>query len=604
MAPFMRTNYQSLSLFRILFALYLGVDFFANILPWYSDFYTDQGILPRADLLAHYHGHWVPTLLLLSDRPLFHLAFITLHILALLAFGLGYRTRSATLVLFITFTSLYWRNYLVNSGAEMLVRLFLLWSLFLPLARYWSIDAALDPRDPTRPYPKLLLAGIRIQIAMIYILSACNKIAGTPWLDGTAIDRALHDNMFGGTTAGLWVADQFAPFLPLLTWGTIIFQFAFTPLVYCPWYNWLTRAFALAGAAAMHISFIFLLNVGPFPFLCVTYLVILIPDTWWDYGLRQRRTRLAAIRIYYDPDCVFCQKTALLFRTFCLVPVSPVLPADTDAAILATLQAEKSWVVCDSAGNQRLHWRAVAWLLRQSPVFAPFGWVMDLPLLRTPLRRLYDWIGRHRTSFGRVTAVLLPFRAPPVPGKAMQALCAILLTIALTYSVAVLPKPAFKSPWVQTLAQSMPASAPTWLAALATWTDVQQKWNLFAPSPTGSQWRFVLTGTEANGATIDLLDRWHPRPLSVARNGYGLTFYSHRLLKYFSRLEPLLKTNPAMVSNYLCRKINDGVIPDQAITEGQIAFYKQPFNLQNSPLTPRTSYRFSCPVLHGQKSAS
>ena len=52
-------------------------------------------------------------------------------------------------------------------------------------------------------------------------------------------------------------------------------------LVYSPVFNPLTRAAAIAGAAIMHLSFILFMRVGLFPYICLIYLVLLVPDEWW-----------------------------------------------------------------------------------------------------------------------------------------------------------------------------------------------------------------------------------------------------------------------------------------------------------------------------------
>ena len=78
---------------------------------------------------------------------------------------------------------LYWRNVYVVSGAEDLARLLLIWCLFLPLNRYWSVDAALDPQSRERPYPVLPFVALRLQIVSLYVFSGLFKLAGARWLD-------------------------------------------------------------------------------------------------------------------------------------------------------------------------------------------------------------------------------------------------------------------------------------------------------------------------------------------------------------------------------------------------------------------------------------
>src|SRR6185295_471337 len=94
---------------------------------------------------------------------------------------------------------LYWRNPLITSGAENLSRLALLWCLFLPMARYWSVDAAMDPKPRDRHYPGLPFVAIRLQLCSVYVFAALFKLLGEPWRDGSAIALALSDTLYGNT---------------------------------------------------------------------------------------------------------------------------------------------------------------------------------------------------------------------------------------------------------------------------------------------------------------------------------------------------------------------------------------------------------------------
>src|SRR5262249_58336021 len=116
-------------------------------------------------------------------------------------------------------------------------------------------------------------------------------------------------------------------------------------LIYSPWCHDLTRGFALSGFAAMHLSFIVLLNIGGFPFICLAVLILLVPDRWWDRLLEERRARLAKVAIFYEPDCGFCERVSLLLREFLLSPTATVAPASVDPEALRLLTAHNSWVV-------------------------------------------------------------------------------------------------------------------------------------------------------------------------------------------------------------------------------------------------------------------
>ena len=147
------------------------------------------------------------------------------------------RTRLANALLFVLTTYLYWRNPFVLSGAEDLAHFSLLWSLFLPMNRYWSVDSALDPQPPGRSYPAIPFIAIRLQIVSLYFFSGLFKLEGAPWRSGNAILWALSDTAYGSTPLGLFLVNHASGMLYLVNYAVILFQLAFPFLVYCPWRN-------------------------------------------------------------------------------------------------------------------------------------------------------------------------------------------------------------------------------------------------------------------------------------------------------------------------------------------------------------------------------
>jgi HTTM domain len=274
-------DFQALSLFRIFFAAYLLGDYYVH-LPFFADLYGDDGILPLNVLVTE------PLAGVAVISPILHAlenvgvraVFPILYPAVLVAFGLGWRTRWAAAIVFVLNSYLFWRNPYVRNGAEYLAHLLLLWCLFLPMERYWSVDAALDHGSRERPYPVLPFLAMRLQISSLYFFAGLFKLASRPWIDGSALSWSLQDNIFGAQPAGLFLVHHFPGLLHAGNYAVIVFQLLFPFLIYCPWRNDLTRSFALIVAALAHISFIFSLTVGGFPYLCLVMLLLLVPDAW------------------------------------------------------------------------------------------------------------------------------------------------------------------------------------------------------------------------------------------------------------------------------------------------------------------------------------
>jgi Vitamin K-dependent gamma-carboxylase len=535
---------EALSAFRIAFSLYLLLDYELNLAGYLPDFFGDDGILPLAALATD--RFWaagtpimVPLVMLLERFHLPTLMF-AIYPAVLVAFCIGYRTRVTNVAIFLINVYIYWRNPILRSGAETLANLLLLWCLFLPLNRYWSVDAALDPSPRNRPHPELPFWVLRLQIASLYLFSGLLKVMGAPWREGTAIAAALSDNIFGATPLARVLLTDASVLLPVANYLVIGFQLVFALLIYCPWHNNITRATALLGAAFLHVAFIFCLNVGGFPYLCLIMLLLLVPDTWINHVLHSRRDRLSRVSLFYEDGCKFCCKMALLLREFFLSPSSMVLPASSDLRAASLLREHQSWVVRTSDGADLMRWRAIAYVLRARALTAPIGWLTDRPGFSRIFEQFYLFIGRNRPNLGMVTALLLPYRKNLPDGQPTLAVCGILAALALAGNVDTLLRP---------------NNAPDVFRHVLSVLQVAQRWTLFAPEPTKYRWQFQATVHDAN-LPPQPLSQVLAKPLFASLDdSKTVVFANHRWLKYFSRFEFFNEAEWDALGRYLCHCI-------------------------------------------------
>jgi hypothetical protein len=543
-------NFQALSLFRILFAGYLLVRF-ASVLPYYGAFYGADGIMPLSALASDTSiagvASLLPLLRLLDAIGIYAIVPVAFP-LALVALALGYRTRWACGIAFALDAYLFWRNPYVVSGAEILARLLLLWCLFLPINRYWSIDAALDRLPRRRAWPALPFFAMRLQIASLYFFSALFKLEGEPWQKGYALIWTLQDTMFAATPAGLFFVEHAPGILTLVNYLVIAFQLAFPYLIYSPWRNELTRAIAIIGSALMHLSFILFLNIGGFPYICLIMLVLLVPDAWIDRLLRRRRARLRDLAIYFEPGCGFCEKTARLFREFLLVPDVKIRPASADRTALRLLRQHGSWVVIEPSGKVHLKWRAVAYVLAQCPLTKPLAWLTDFPLLRPAMARLYDCIGAHRRALGKMTRTVLPFQSDRPIGRFALALNGTLAALALLCNLVSLDQ------WTidrvrQEILSANYTGARHAIEELFAVTQVRQVWTLFSPTPTHFIWSLAFDAVDGAGKTTDVAAAM---PFVSASEG-GRVWLSHiHWTLYFNRAYDFSEPDWTALGGYIC----------------------------------------------------
>lgn len=586
---------KSLSLFRIAFSTFLFYDSSLDF-RFFKDAFTDGGVLPRSLLLQDTSGFGRVTVLALSDAPIFHDLFLAIYFLAIVCFCIGYRTRLATILLAVAGVSLYWRNPLLVSHVPLLRNLLLIFACFLPLNRYWSVDAALDPEPRDRRYPAIPFMALKLQISSLYFFAGMFKLAGATWLNGVAVAHALESNVYGRTPLGLWVVHNVPEILPAVNYAVVAFQLMFTLLVYCPYRNSVTRGVALAGAFAMHFSFLIFLTVGTFPEICFCYLLILVPDSWIDRLLSKRKKRLEKVRIFYDDDCAFCRKVALLLREFCLPLGTPVEPSRQDPVAGTLLRQHNSWVLYDAGGQVRLKWDAVAYVLKQSPVLFPLGWLTDLSFLKPSMERLYDLIGARRSTLGRFTALTLPWRTDAPPGPLAQLLCAFLAFLMLFSNIALTPDPRFlrdKKPvigWVFTDAAQITLH-------LAELFQMRQMWNIFAPDPHHLQQHVVIKAHWQDGGQITYGPH-HPM---------GIDWFDNRKLRaywgrYLLRLSyPSRQAEREALASYLCRRLNQqDHAPEKAVVALDTNFYTLPINArwpvrQHQRFVRKIDETYTCP---------
>ncbi len=540
---------QALSMFRIVFGLVILTDFIFGFLPTRGDFYTETGFLPHQlqEHLSEMPGRY--SLLYWFPETWFLELFTWVYGLLIIFFIIGYRTKTVKFLLFICQTSLYYRAITTMMGADTVMHIFLLWSLFVPLDRYWSVDAALrlTPRDVD--VPPVCMAGIKMQIAMLYLFSGIFKVFGLDWWNGDAVGFALRDTN-NATALGQWLAGTWPWISHWITMPVMLFQLSFSLLVYSPFYNNVTRGIALIGAAAMHTAFMFLLVVGLFPQVCLSYLPILVPDAWWNAFFAQRRRRLERITLYFDPPCAFCEKIARLLREMCLSPFTPIVPADQRSDIYAILQQHNSWVVVDGfTGKTYLKWGAVAFVLRQTPLTYMFGVITDMGFFKTLFAAVYDVIGKRRPIFGKLSAILLPYDDRPYKPAPLwaQFLCGALITVLVAINISSVPIIAkhVDLPWLETTARMM---------------QIYQKWDLFAPQIAQWQYEYELRGKTHHQQEIDLWVLLDDTKLIRTESGQ-VSYFNERWHKYLLRI---LEKNKAMLADYFLQKICETYNADAA----------------------------------------
>ncbi len=278
------------ALFRILYGVQL-FNWFWQLYPNLTPFFTDDGIFPRRQLLALYPER--ASLLGLVGEWWQVAAVWAFSCLVAVALAAGWRTRTACLLAFVLLVSFQWRDPLILDGSDLVFRFMPLWLMFTNAGELYSIDALRRARPASGRGWALPVRILELQVAWIYLATGIEKLSGALWVDGTAAYYALQlEHTFGRSWAR---AVALQPVLvKLISWSTLAIELAFLPLAMIP--SRVTRIVAVVVAAGLHLGILVLMNVGNFPVIMLSALVLFLPPArvraFVDASARALRDRL------------------------------------------------------------------------------------------------------------------------------------------------------------------------------------------------------------------------------------------------------------------------------------------------------------------------
>lgn len=537
---------RSLALFRVLLGGVLFVDL-CNRAVDLRTFYTDVGVMPRDWLLA-VNGLWRISFHSANGETWFIAALFAVEMLAALAILIGWRTRTALVVAFVLNASLLNRNPMVLLGGDILLTCLLFWAIFLPVAARYSLDAALSRTPPPvdNRHRSWASAGVLLQVMSVYFFSALLK-TGADWHNGTAVYYALSIDGYS-TALGQWLKG-----FPLLT--TALSHWVYwlellgPILVFLPVFSRTLRFAVMLQLMLMHTGFIFCLELGPFPYISLTSLTTLAGGWIWDSlgdwrARRDARRGPHGLRIYYDRDCGFCLKSVLILKQLLLLGRAGIAPAQDTPRARKLLEDNYSWVIIDHDDRAYLKWPAFVILLKRSPLFAPLGLLLSGQWAVPPGNAVYDFVGRNRGGFGKLSGALLPFHDRPFEtGPIAQFIAGFALVVLGTWNFCTIH-------W-------LPERLYAFLTPPLRAVRLDQYWDMFAPFPSREDGWFVIPARLRDGTEFDLL---HPERSGVSYDKpaqVNLEWRNIRWHKYLERIwSAQFANNRLHYGRYLCRNWN------------------------------------------------
>jgi uncharacterized membrane protein YphA (DoxX/SURF4 family) len=214
-------------------------------------------------------------------------------LVASLCLAVGFRTRLASVIVFVGIISLQHRTPAVFNGGDQLLRITSFFLMFAPAGAALSVDRRLRHRDRFWAFPlraPWAMRLIQVQLSVMYLCTVWEKLHGAPWQHGTAVSLSL----------GLQDLQRFPPpsfllhslvFSTVMTYLTLAIELMVGILVW----NRAARPVVLALGAGLHIAIGLSLNVAFFSeTVLTTYLTFLSPTFAIALALAARR-RLARI---------------------------------------------------------------------------------------------------------------------------------------------------------------------------------------------------------------------------------------------------------------------------------------------------------------------
>lgn len=275
---------RSLAAFRICVAIVAIADLLVRFVDL-DALFSDAGVLPRAALLDGMYTPWASSLYFTTGRTELLYFFLLAHVAAVFCLLIGYRTRLATFITWLLFTSLTARNPATTHGGDDLLRLLLFWSNFVPLGAFYSVDARTSPLAENK-FSLLTLgtSALFLQFLAMYFWTAFLKLHPRWHSEGSAIYYALQmDQLIKPFGAILRLMPL--EFLKALTIFTLWFELIAPYLVFVTWRRSLMRELVALAFIAFHFGLFLSFELGIFPWICMVGWVMVLPSRFWDRDL-------------------------------------------------------------------------------------------------------------------------------------------------------------------------------------------------------------------------------------------------------------------------------------------------------------------------------
>lgn len=486
-----------------------------------SRYYSNQGVLPNHELLAHPSSEFNFSLFNAFAAPSeVHVAFAC-ALFCHACFALGWHARIFSVLSCVWVTSLDQRLVLVENGGYVVVNLLTLWLAFLPTGTRFSIDAwrraqrecrprsvaelAATPRATweTKPHRSLAALIVVLNLGVIYVFNVVNKY-GETWRVGASVHYVLHlDRMVTGLAVPL---REHLPYrlLQAASWLTLMVEALIAVAILWPTQRRLARPFAMGLMVALHTGLGLIFRLGPFSWFMIGWSTLLLQRTHWESLEAWYRRRMDGVVVTLSPELPYALRLGLGLQR---LDAMHALAFEAGSQGGPIFSVRRDGQVLTGAPAYRLALRALPFGF----ALAPLGNLLAVAEARSAsITRFFGWTRAASPKAGR------PPTLPRALGRALVATREGCLLFLLLCSASALVRDN----------KSIPAALhfkqPGLVRATIGYLRIFQGWGMFAPNPVREDGVVAVEGYTIDGRRVDPFTGREPDLDLTDARGLGL----------------------------------------------------------------------------------
>ncbi|MCO4795057.1 MAG: hypothetical protein KC493_15175, partial [Bacteriovoracaceae bacterium] len=348
-----------------------------------------------------------------------------------------------------------------------------------------SIDKVLNSKwlEVPRKYFSSFTILLFVQAICIYWFTVYYKWHPHYKSEFSAVYYALQLEAFT-TPIGHFLKD-FLTLGKILTFGTMIVEMVCPLLLIIPFGQVWMRGAAVLSFYGLHIGIWLTFILGTFPPACIALWTAFIPSEFWDW-LGKKIPRGEGIKLFYDKECGFCKKYCFILKEFLFLSKLEVLEAQGHKVAKSEMENNNSWVLLEGESSYTKF--SVFKKLIEHSYFSPFS---GLLFFNDFGDTIYLYLSKKREFLGTCLNKI-GFSSPLWPHKwKSQAFGVILTLFVVAWNV--------EGTW---MFKKFDIRRPFTDFVFAL--QLNQQWNMFAPSPMKTDGWYVFSAELENGKSWDI----------------------------------------------------------------------------------------------------